>query len=159
MEGEITDEMATQWGAMLLYWRMENPKLPGRIEIDSPGGSVTATLAFLDIMASVGFPVHTHCPSYASGCAVLVLARGTKGFRSVGPDVTIGMCPTTGAAANSTANPEQVAHFLVELRNRILDEFCAATNRTREEIAALQEQECVFTAQGALAYGLVDRVC
>jgi ATP-dependent Clp protease protease subunit len=155
----ITDEMANQCIAMLLYWRMDEPKLPGKIEIDSHGGSVTPTFAILDTMAFVGFPVHTHCPSYAAGCAALILARGAKRFRSAGKDATISLCPIMGGIANSTADPEQVAQFLIKIRNRVLDEFRIATGRTQEEIAEAQEQERVFSAEEALAYRLIDHVC
>src|SRR5258706_10041983 len=104
MEGPITDDSAQQCIAMLLFWRMENPKEPGRIEIDSPGGSVTATLAILDTMAFVGYPVHTHCPEFACASAALILARGTKRFRSADKNATIAQCPITGGAANSTGD-------------------------------------------------------
>src|SRR5258708_3947639 len=62
----------------------------------------------------------------------------------------IGLCPTTGGAANSAANPEQVAGFMMKLKNHILDEFHIATGRTWEEIAEAQEHQRVFTAEEAL---------
>jgi ATP-dependent Clp protease protease subunit len=158
LEGPITDATANQCIAMLLFWRMENPKEPGRIEIDSPGGSVIATLAILDTMAFVGYPVHTHCPAYACSCAALILARGAKHFRSADRNATISQSPITGGAAGSTADPEKVAEFMIKLRNRVLDEFRAATGQTREEIVDSQENERTFPADEALARGYIDLI-
>ncbi|HSH95605.1 MAG TPA: ATP-dependent Clp protease proteolytic subunit [Roseimicrobium sp.] len=158
LEGPITDETANQCIAMLLFWRMENPREPGRIEIDSPGGSVTATLAILDTMAFVGYPIHTHCPNYAYASAALILARGTKGFRSAGKTATIAQSPVTGGIENSTADPEKVVEFMIKLRNRVIDEFRNATDQTREEITEAQEHERVFSAGEALACGYIDHI-
>ena len=158
LEGPITDETANLCIAMLLFWRMENPKEPGRIEIDSPGGAVTATLAILDTMAFIGYPVHTHCPDYACACAALILARGTKHFRSADRNATIAQCPITGGVANSTADPEKVAEFMIKLRNRVIDEFRTATGQTREEIVDSQEHERAFSADEALARGYIDHI-
>src|SRR4030095_14298599 len=154
----ITDDVANMCIAQLLFWRMEDPRAPVTIELDSPGGAVTATLAILDTMAFVGFPIHTRCPDYAHGCAALILARGTKGCRSASTDASIGLTPTVGGVSNSTASPEYIARFLVKIRNRIIDEFHTATGRSPEEIAQDQERERVFTATEALQYGLIDRV-
>jgi ATP-dependent Clp protease protease subunit len=159
IEGPITDESAQQCIAMLLYWRSEDPKAPARLVIDSPGGSVTATFAILDTMASVGFPVHTHCRTYAAGCAALILTRGAKGCRSADRESTIELCPTTGAATHSTDDPQHVAKFLMKMRTRVLDEFRVASGRTLEEIEEAQERERVFSAEEALAYGLIDSLC
>ncbi len=156
--GPITDETANQCIAMLLFWRMENPKEPGRIEIDSPGGSVTATLAILDTMAFVGYAVHTHCPNFASACAALILARGAKNFRSAGANATIAQCPITGGVAGSTGDPMKIAEFMMKLRNCVIDELRIATGQTREEIEDSQEHERAFSAKEALARGYIDRI-
>lgn len=158
LEGPITDESAQQCIAMLLFWRMENPKEPGRIEIDSPGGSVTATLAILDTMAFVGYPVHTHCPEFACASAALILARGTKGFRSAGKNATIAQSPIKGGVENPTADLEKVVEFMMKLRNRVIDEFRTATGQTREEITEAQEHERVYSAGEALACGYIDHI-
>lgn len=154
----ITDDVAQMCIAQLLFWQMQDPQAPVTIELDSPGGAVTATLAILDTMAFVGFPIHTRCPAYAHGCAALILSRGTKGCRSASADASIGLTPTVGGVSNSTASPEHIARFLVKIRNRIIDEFHTATGRSPEGIAQDQEHEKVFTAAEALQYGLIDRV-
>ena len=48
--------------------------------IDSPGGSVIRHVRHVDTMAMVGFPIHTHCATYAAGCAALILASGARAF-------------------------------------------------------------------------------
>jgi ATP-dependent Clp protease protease subunit len=103
---QITDNVAQKCIAHLLFWRIQDPQAPATIELDSPGGSVTATLAILDTMAFVGYPVHTRCPNYAYGCAALILAKGSKGCRSGNLNASIGLCPTVGGVSNTSASPE-----------------------------------------------------
>ena len=158
LEDSITDDNAKDCIAKLLFWRMEDSKSPGRIEIESPGGSVTATFAILDTMAFVGFPIHTHCPTFAGGVAALILARGTKGCRSAGKDAQIILCRTQGGAAGPATDPEQVVKFLMKMSQRILTELSLATGRTLEEVAEAQENERYFSEEEACAFGLIDRV-
>lgn len=157
IEGEIDDKMANECIAHLLFWQMADPTASVSLEINSLGGSVTATFAILDTMAFVGYPIHTRCRARAFGCAALILARGTRGCRTAGEMSTIGLTRTI--PRDSTANPQIMLRFVCKLDARIHDELCTATGRAKEEIANDKELERIFSASEALEYGLIDRIC
>ena len=67
--------------AQLLFLEAENPTLPIKLYINSPGGSVTAGLAIYDTMQYIQSPVHTFCMGQAASMGSLLLAGGEKGHR------------------------------------------------------------------------------
>ena len=68
----ITDDVANLVVAQMLFLQAEDPKAPVHVYINSPGGSVSATLAIYDTMQFLSCPVSTYCVGLAaSGGAVL----------------------------------------------------------------------------------------
>src|SRR5205085_10343417 len=57
--------------------------------INSPGGSVTATLALYDTMQFLECPISTYCVGTAASGAAILLAGGTKGKRYALPHARI----------------------------------------------------------------------
>ncbi len=80
LHGEITDGGRQLIVMKLLYLQSENRRKDIHFYINSPGGSVTATLAIYDTMQFLECPVATYCVGLAaSGGAVLVAGGTTKG--------------------------------------------------------------------------------
>lgn len=82
LTGEITDEMAANINAQLIFLANQAPQ-EIEIYVSSPGGSVTAGLAIIDMMRKVEqkVPVSTICVGCAASMAAVVLSAGTKGRR------------------------------------------------------------------------------
>ena len=71
LQGEIYDGNANELVMKLLYLQSENRRKDIHFYINSPGGSVTATLAIYDTMQMISCPVATYCVGLAaSGGAV-----------------------------------------------------------------------------------------
>jgi len=76
---------------------------PGHpLYINSPGGSVTATLAIYDTMQFLECPIATYCMGIAASGAAILLAAGTKGKRFALPHAR-SCCTSRGA--KSAARP------------------------------------------------------
>lgn len=75
----IDDELANEVIAKLLFLEHADATREVTLIIDSPGGSVTASLSLCDVMGEVTSPVSTMCTGAASGSALLVLALGAQG--------------------------------------------------------------------------------
>ena len=89
LPGEISDARANVLVMQLLYLQSENRRKDIHFYINSPGGSVTATMAIYDTMQILSCPVATYCVGLAaSGGAVLLAgayALGTVNrFREAG---------------------------------------------------------------------------
>jgi ATP-dependent Clp protease protease subunit len=65
----------------LLYLQSENRHKDIHLYINSPGGSVTGTLAIYDTMQILSCPVATYCVGLAASGAAILLAGGAKGKR------------------------------------------------------------------------------
>src|SRR5574343_1163674 len=59
--GPIEDTMANLIIAQLLFLQTENPKKEISLYINSPGGSVTSTLAIVDTMQHINNDISTVC--------------------------------------------------------------------------------------------------
>ncbi|GIW85114.1 MAG: hypothetical protein KatS3mg107_0774 [Gemmataceae bacterium] len=72
----ITDFLASVIIQRLLYLQYENKTADIHMYINSPGGSVSATLAVYDTMQFLEAPIHTYCMGLAaSGAAILSGSR------------------------------------------------------------------------------------
>src|SRR5262249_39003508 len=71
----IVNEVASAVIKQLLFLQYENKTSDIHLYINSPGGSVSATLAIYDTMQILEAPIHTTCMGIAaSGAAVLLAA-------------------------------------------------------------------------------------
>ena len=76
--GPIEGALANTVIAQLLFLEHEDPKKDILLYINSPGGSVTATLAIYDTIQYVKPDVATFCIGMAASGAAVLLAAGKK---------------------------------------------------------------------------------
>jgi len=79
LSGPISDATANTVIAQLLFLQHEDPKKDIYLYVNSPGGSVTATLAMYDTIKHIKPDVSTICVGVAASGAAVILAAGTKG--------------------------------------------------------------------------------
>src|SRR5439155_17215723 len=79
--GEITDQMANLIVAQLLFLQGEDPEKEIGMYINSPGGSLSASLSIYDTMQYVRPDVLTLCTGLAARGGSLLLAGGAAGKR------------------------------------------------------------------------------
>src|SRR5437764_12838918 len=75
LEGIINDAAANLAVMKFLYLQYENRTQGISFYINSPGGSVTSTLAIYDTMQFIDCPVATYCIGMAASGAAGLLAR------------------------------------------------------------------------------------
>src|SRR6201999_1265698 len=81
LEGVINDAVANLTVMKFLFLQFENRTQGISFYINSPGGSVTSTLAIYDTMQFIDGRVATYCIGMAASGAAVLLAGGTKGKR------------------------------------------------------------------------------
>src|SRR6201995_570029 len=81
LQGEIYDGNANELVMKLLYLQSENRRKDIHFYINSPGGSVSSTLAIYDTMQMISCPVSTYCVGLAASGGAVLLAGGAKGKR------------------------------------------------------------------------------
>src|SRR5689334_3319664 len=81
LQGEIYTGNANEVVMKLLYLQSENRRKDVHFYLNSPGGSVSATLAMYDTMQMITPPVATYCVGLAASGGAVLLAGGEKGKR------------------------------------------------------------------------------
>src|SRR5437660_8117586 len=87
----ISDPLANATIQQLLYLQYENRTQDIHFYINSPGGSVTATLAIYDCMQFLECPINTYCMGMAASGAAVLLAAGSAGKRFALPNSKVMM--------------------------------------------------------------------
>jgi len=156
--GPIDDDTANLVIAQLLFLEAEDPKKDISLYINSPGGSVTATLAMVDTMNHVKPNVSTVCVGMAASGAAILLSAGEKGKRFALPNAEVMIHQPHGGAEGQATDIEITAKQILKLRanlNRIL------AKNTGQQLAKIEkdvERDFFMTADEAKKYGLVDKV-
>ena len=155
---EVTDQVANQIAAQLLYLEAEDPERDIWLYINSPGGSVTAGMAIYDTMQFVQPAVGTICMGLAASMGQFLLCAGAPGKRFALPNARIMMHQPLGGvqgqATDIAIQAEQMAHIKRLLAERIAHH----TGQAVEQIQADSERDRWFTAADAKEYGIIDQV-
>ncbi|HET9689884.1 MAG TPA: ATP-dependent Clp protease proteolytic subunit [Acidimicrobiales bacterium] len=155
---EITDGSASLLTAQLLHLEAEDPDKDICLYLNSPGGSVTATLGVYDTMQIIRPPVSTVCLGMAASGAAVLLAGGAPGKRYALPNSRILIHQPHGGAQGQSVDIERQAREMGLLRRRLEELLASHTGQPVERIAADTDRDYILGADEAVAYGLVDEV-
>jgi len=143
----------------LLYLQYENRNQDIHFYINSPGGSVTATLAIYDTMQFLECPINTYCMGICASGAAILLTAGTKGKRFALPHAKVMIHQPWSQGIGGQASDVEIEMKEILKEKRRLNEILAHhTGRSLNEIEAETERNRYFTAQEAKDFGLVDEV-
>ena len=158
LQGEIYDGNANELVMKLLYLQSENRRKDIHFYINSPGGSVTATMAIYDTMQILTCPVATYCVGLAASGGAVLLAGGAKGKRYALPHAKVMIHQPYGQVGGQVSDIEIQADEIIKTR-AILNEILAGhTGQPIERIARDTDRDRYLTATEAKEYGLVDEV-
>ena len=124
LQGEIYDGNANEVVMKLLYLQSENRRKDVHFYINSPGGSVSATLAIYDTMQIVSCPVSTYCVGLAASGGAVLLAGGTAGKRFILPHAKVMIHQPYGGVGGQVSDIEIQANEILKTRD-LLNEVLA----------------------------------
>ncbi|MEK7157428.1 MAG: ATP-dependent Clp endopeptidase proteolytic subunit ClpP, partial [Patescibacteria group bacterium] len=154
--GPIDDDVANLVIAQLLFLESEDAKKDISLYINSPGGSVTATLAMVDTMNHVKPAVSTVCVGMAASGAAILLSAGQKGKRFALPNAEIMIHQPHGGAEGQATDIEITAKQILKLRANLNRILAKNTGQKLEKIEKDVERDFFMTADEAKKYGIVD---
>lgn len=156
--GPIEDHMANLVIAQLLFLESEDPKKDIQLYINSPGGSVTSTMAMLDTMNYIKPDVATVVVGIAASGAAVLLAGGAKGKRFALPNAEVMIHQPWGGAQGQATDIEITAKHIVATRDRLNKILSKATGQPLEKIERDVERDYFMSADEAKKYGVVDKI-
>ncbi|TSC62851.1 MAG: ATP-dependent Clp protease, protease subunit [Parcubacteria group bacterium Gr01-1014_48] len=156
--GPIEDYVANIVIAQLLFLENEDAKKNIFLYINSPGGSVTATLAMLDTMNYIKPDVSTVCVGLAASGAAVLLSAGKKGKRFALPNSEVMIHQPLGGAQGQATDIEITARHILATRDRLNKILAENTGQPLTQIQTDVERDFFMTAEEAKKYGLIDEI-
>jgi len=156
--GPIEDALANTIIAQLLFLEHEDSKKDILLYINSPGGSVTATLAVYDTMQYVKPDVATFCMGMAASGGAVLLAAGKKGKRFTLPNSEILLHQVMGEAGGQATEIEIAAKQIVRVKAQLNQILSKHTGQPISKVEKDTDRDFWLTPEEAKKYGLVDEI-
>ena len=158
LDGPIHDGSANLIVMKLLFLQSENRHQDIHLYVNSPGGSVTATMAIYDTMQFLECPIATYCVGLSASGGAIVLAGGTKGKRYALPHSKIMIHQPYGQVGGQVSDIEIQAKEILDTRESLNVILANHTGQPMDRIARDTERDFYMTAIQAKEYGIVDEV-
>lgn len=155
---EIDDATANTIIAQLLFLEASDPDKDIYIYINSPGGSVSSTVAIYDTIQYIKSAVSTICVGLAASGAALILASGTKGKRFALTNSRIMLHQPLGGAQGQVTDIEIQTRELKRIKDTINQILTYHTGQLLEKVEKDTDRDFYLTAQESKEYGLIDEV-
>ncbi len=154
----ISDLEANILISQLLYLESDDPDKDIYLYVNSPGGSVTATLAIYDTMQYIKPNVSTICVGQATSGAALLLAAGTKGKRMALPHTRIMIHQPMGGVEGQASDIDRQAKEILRVKEELNMILAEHTGQSIDKIRRDTDRDFFMTAQEAKEYGIVDEI-
>jgi ATP-dependent Clp protease, protease subunit len=157
VRGPIDDDLASTVTAQLLFLENEAPERDIQIYINSPGGSLTASLSIYDAMQYVSPKVATLCTGLAASGASILLAAGAPGMRMSLPHAQILIHqPFTQGIQGQATDIQIHAQEILRQREQLGRLYAKHCGRPLEEVERAMERDFFMTPEQAKDWGLID---
>jgi len=158
LQGEIYDGNANELVMKLLNLQSENRRKDIHFYINSPGGSVSATLAIYDTMQILSCPVATYCVGLAASGGAVLLAGGSKGKRFALPHAKVMIHQPYGGVGGQVSDIEIQANEILKTRDMLNEILAGHSGQTVARVAKDTDRDYYMSAQEAKEYGIVDDI-
>lgn len=158
LSGPIDDQSGNLVIAQLLFLEGENSKEDIKLYINSPGGSVSSTLAIIDTMNHIKPNVSTLCVGMAASGAAWVLSSGAKGKRYALPNAEVLLHQPLGGVEGQATDIAITAKHILKLKEKLIHIMSKTTGQPIAKIEKDIDRDYWFSAEEAKQYGLIDEV-
>lgn len=154
----INDDVANVVIAQLLFLEKQDAKKDITIYVNSPGGSVTSTLAMYDTMQLLQCDVSTVCVGIAASGGSIILMGGTKGKRFILPHSEVMIHQPLGGTEGQATDIAIHADHIIKTKNMLNQMIADHTDQPLERVAKDTERDFFMDAEAALKYGIIDKI-
>lgn len=144
--------------AQLLHLEADNPEREINLYINSEGGDPSAMLGLYDTMRFVKAPIATTCVGQAVASAAVLLAAGRPGHRFLLPHSRVVLHQPAAQGRGTIPDLILQADEVVRVRTQLERILSGHTGRPVSELRHDTDRDRVFDAEGAVDYGLADRI-
>ncbi len=157
----VTDNMASDLSALLLYFDNEDHEAMIEIYIHTNGGAVSGLTNMYDVIQMISAPVKTVCLGKCYSAGAFLLAAGTKGERYAMKNSSImihGIQAGFPIPGHDITSSKNYYEFLKNDNDNIMKILAHHTGHSLEKIKEDCKQDVWMNAKQALEYGLIDHI-
>lgn len=154
----INDEVANVVIAQLLFLEKQDPKKDITIYVNSPGGSVTSTLAMYDTMQLIKCDVSTVCIGIAASGGSIILMGGAKGKRFILPHSEVMIHQPLGGTEGQATDIAIHADHIIKTKKFLNEMISKHTGKSFKQVEQDTERDKFLSAKESVDYGLVDKI-
>ncbi len=158
LSGPITDDVANIVIAQLLFLEKEDPKKDINLYINSPGGSVSATLAMIDTMNHIKPDVSTMCVGLAASGGAWLLSSGAKKKRYALPNAEVMIHQPLSGTEGQVSDIVITADHLIKMKKRLIKIMADNTGQAVSKVEKDVDRDFYMYAEDAKKYGIIDEV-
>ncbi|AES95560.1 putative endopeptidase Clp [Medicago truncatula] len=155
---EIDDFVADAIMSQLLLLDAQDPTKDIKLFINSPGGSLSATMAIYDAVQLVRADVSTIAMGISASTASIILGGGTKGKRLAMPNTRIMIAQPPGGASGQAIDVEIQAKEIMHNKNNVSRIISSFTGRSLEQVLKDIDRDRYLSPIEAVEYGIIDGV-
>ncbi len=156
--GPIDDHTANIVIAQLLFLESEDPKKDIYLYVNSPGGSVTATMAIVDTMNHIRPDINTFCVGLAASGGAIILSAGKKGKRFILPNAEVMIHQPAGGVEGQATDIAITAKHILKTRDTLNKLLAKNTGKPLSQIEKDVERDFFMDAEEARIYGIIDEI-
>lgn len=154
----INDAVANTVIAQLLFLEKKDPKKDITLYINSPGGSVSSTLAMFDTMQVIKPDVVTVCIGIAASGGALVLIGGAKGKRFALKHSEVMIHQPLGGAEGQATDIAIAANHIIKTKDLLNEIIAKYSGQKLDKVKNDTERDNFMNAKEAKEYGLIDGI-
>lgn len=158
LAGPIEDNMANIIIAQMLFLEAENPKKDIHLYVNSPGGSVSSTLAIIDTMNHIKNDVSTICVGMAASGGAWILSSGAKGKRMSLPNSEIMIHQPLSGSEGQVTDMEIKLKQLIRMKANLTKLMAKNTGQPLAKLEKDLDRDFWLTSEEAKKYGIIDKV-
>ncbi|HNZ55412.1 MAG TPA: ATP-dependent Clp protease proteolytic subunit [Candidatus Paceibacterota bacterium] len=158
LSGPIEENMANIIIAQLLFLESEDSKKDITLYVNSPGGSVTATMAIIDTMDYVKPDVATVCVGMAASGGAWVLSSGKKGKRFALPNAEVMIHQPLGGIEGQATDIAITAEHILKTKKNLVTIMAKNTGKSETQIEKDLDRDFYMSADQAKNYGIIDDI-
>lgn len=158
LAGPIDDDTANIVIAQMLFLQSEDSKKDISLYVNSPGGSVTSTMAIVDTMNHIKNDVSTVCVGLAASGAAIILSSGKKGKRFALENAEVMIHQPLGGTEGQASDIEISARHILKTRGNLNKLLSTNTGQPLSKIEKDVDRDFFMDATEAKKYGIIDKV-
>ncbi len=158
---DVTQELAADLSALLLYYDNENSELPITLFINTNGGDTSGLSNIYDVMQMISAPIKTVCLGKCYSAGAVLLAAGSKGERYALKNSKImihGIQFVFPIPGDDILTSKNYFNFIKDNNDNIMKILSLHTGQSLEKLKEDCKQDLYLTPKQALEYGLIDNI-